>query len=325
MKRVSAFWLFGGLLLAGIVGLCSYYKYSLKPVSTDERQVVFVINRGEGVSTVAKRLKEHGLIRSENIFKIFVYLHNKTQSIQAGRFELSPSLNVEEIVNKLEKGKIDTWLTVIEGMRSEEIAQILENEFGLSKEEFVNLSREHEGKLFPDSYLIPPYFDNEDILALLLENFDKKTLNLPKKVDGLSQEEILILSSIVEREAKTKEDRRIVSGILIKRLKENWPLQVDATSQYYKASLEYQLKGWQDNWWPKVTPADLKIENPYNTYLNLGLPPKPICNPSLSSIESVINYQPSDYWYYISDPSGEHMYFAKTLEEHEANIQNYLR
>jgi UPF0755 protein len=325
MKQAKIFWVFLALLLVGIVGSYGYYTYSLRPVSTDKNRVVFIINRGEGVSAVAKRLKDHGLIRSESVFKIFVYLHNKTQDIQAGRFELSPSLNVEEILNKLEKGKVDTWLTVIEGMRSEEIAQVLEDEFGLSKEEFINLSQGHEGKLFPDSYLIPPYFDNEDILALLLENFDKKTSDLPKQVDGLSQEEILILSSVVEREAKTNRDRRIVSGILIKRLKEGWPLQVDATSQYYKASLQYQLEGWQDNWWPKVVPADLKMENPYNTYLNSGLPPKPICNPSLSSIESVVNYQPSDYWYYISDSNGEHMYFAKTLEEHEANIQNYLR
>lgn len=325
MKYARIFLIFLVLLMVGIAGSYGYYSYSLKPVSTTENKTTFIINKGEGVSTVAKRLKAQGLIKNENIFKIFVYLHNETRNIQAGRFELSPSLNVGEILEILRKGKIDTWLTVIEGMRTEQIAQVLEDEFGLSKEEFVSLSQGYEGRLFPDSYLIPPYFDNEDILELLLENFAKKTSDLPEEVDDFSQEEILILASIVEREAKTSQDRRIVAGILVKRLNEDWPLQVDATSQYYKANLQYKLEGWLDDWWPGVSPADLKMANPYNTYLNLGLPPGPICNPSLSSIESVVNYQPSDYWYYISDTKGESMYFAKTLGEHEANIQNYLR
>jgi len=325
MKYARIFLIFLILLIAVIVGSYGYYLYNLRPVSTNENKTTFIINKGEGVSTVAKRLETQGLIKNENIFKIFVYLHSETQNIQAGRFELSSSLNVEEILDILRKGKIDTWLTVIEGMRVEQIAQVLDDEFGLSREEFVSLSKNYEGRLFPDSYLIPPYFNNEDILELLLENFAKKISDLPKEVDGFSQEEILILASIVEREAKTSQDRKIVAGILVKRLNEDWPLQVDATSQYYKASLQYELEGWQDDWWPRVLPADLKMANPYNTYLNLGLPPGPICNPSLSSIESVINYQPSDYWYYISDAKGESMYFAKTLEEHEANIRNYLQ
>ena len=153
---------------------------------------------------------------------------------------------------------------------------------------------------------------------MLKQNFYTKTLSWQERIlkSDLSLEEALILASLVEREAKYDEDRVKVAEILIRRLNNDWPLQVDASVQY--------LSGSQGNWWPKVTKEDLKIDSPYNTYLYRGLQPTPICNPGLKSLESVLEAGETPYWYYLSDKKSE-MHYAETLEEHEENVARYLK
>lgn len=135
---------------------------------------------------------------------------------------------------------------------------------------------------------------------------------------SLTPDNVLILASLVEREARASADRPIIAGILLKRLRDGHPLQVDATVQY---AIGYTHS---DGWWRKeLTTDDLKFKSPYNTYINAGLPPGAICNPGLSSITAVIHPTPTDYYYYLSDKSGQ-MHYARTLEEHNANIARYL-
>ena len=131
------------------------------------------------------------------------------------------------------------------------------------------------------------------------------------------------MASLVEREAKHDDDRPVIAGIMLKRLKADWPLQIDATLQYALANLRCIAKSSCD-WWIVPTAADKKINSAYNTYLNNGLPPAPICNPGLSSIKAVVNPQTNNYWFYISDSKGQ-MHYAKTIEEHNENIAKYLR
>ena len=133
--------------------------------------------------------------------------------------------------------------------------------------------------------------------------------------------QVLILASLVEREARQSSTREKVAGIILKRYLADWPLQIDATVQYV---LGYQPN--EKSWWKKeLSEEDLKIDSPFNTYINKGLPPDPICNPSLSSIKAVINAdENTPYWYYLTDNQGV-MHYAITLEEHQNNINKYLQ
>jgi UPF0755 protein len=180
-----------------------------------------------------------------------------------------------------------------------------------------------EGYLFPDTYLIPEQATAGGIIEILVNNYYRRfddSLKAKAKKNGLSEKEVLILASLVEKEGRNDADRQKVASIILKRYRKDWPLQIDATIQY---ALGYQAN--EKTWWKKVLTADdLSIDSPYNTYKNTGLPPGPICNPGLSSITAVANANVNTpYWYYLSDKNGK-MHYSKTLEEHNANIKSYL-
>lgn len=299
-----------------------WWKESLSPVNpSDKTPKIFVIRRGEGVREIAWRLKKEGLTKNQVAFFLLVKKIGIDQNLQAGDFRLSPSMDAETIAQTLTRGMLDVWLTLLEGWRNEEIALKLAGELLLPESEFLKYAQ--EGYMFPDTYLIPKDATASAVVKILRDNFDKKlTSQLQEEAlkKGLTKEEIVILASIVEKEASGEEDRGIIAGILLKRLKKGWPLQADATIQY---ALGYQPE--ERTWWKKnLTEADKKIKSAYNTYLNPGLPPEPICNPGLASIGAVIYPQETDYWYYLHDKEGK-VHSAKTIEEHEENIGKYLR
>ncbi len=312
-------------ILVGIV--CIFYFYSLQPVGGSGEKM-FIINRGESTTTIAQRLEDQNLIRNKWAFLVFLNLTGQQGKLQAGGFRLSPRYSAGEIAKLLQSGKVDTWITFIEGERKEEYALKLEESLNLSAEDFLNLEQAEEGYLSPDSYLFPTDYGVDKITAKLRETFNRKWDDLDLSQASLSQEEIVILASLVEREANTDESRQIVAGILIKRWENDWPLQVDATVQYLKANRQCKSVSNETaddcNWWPKVTGSDLQnFDSPYNTYKYKGLPPAPICNPSLAAIKAVINPQITGYWYYLTGKDGE-MYYSETLEEHNQKIQRYL-
>ena len=173
-----------------------------------------------------------------------------------------------------------------------------------------------EGYLFPDTYEI--FFEEgiEDIVRRMLDNFDRKlTLELKEEIASQKKSifEIVTMASLIEKEVRTIEDKKIVSGILWKRLKSRMPLQVDATISY--------ITGRKTT---EITKEELKINSPYNTYKYKGLPLGPICNPGLESIKAAIYPKQSEYWFYLSTPEGETI-FSKTLREHNEAITKYLR
>jgi len=311
-------------VIAAVFGGFFWWNWATRVTAPNlKTKEVFVIRRGESLDSIAKRLKEEGLIRSSLAFKIVVYTQGLRGKIQAGSFHLNPGWNLYEIVQTLTLGTEDIWLTFPEGWRKEEFAQRLAaNLEGFDIEEFLSLTKDLEGYLFPDTYLIPKSATPSAIIKILTNNFEKKTKDLKITYQDL------ILASILEREVKHEEERPLVAGILIKRLKEGWPLQVDATVQYGLATKQFsnlaieQLNGF--DWWPKITKDDLGIDSPYNTYKYKGLPPTPICNPGLGAIKAVLNPLATDYWFYLSDEEGK-IHFAKTLEEHQENIIKYLK
>jgi len=298
-------------------------------VNPDDRTVkMFVIPQGWGVDQIGQQLKEEGLINSSLAFKLMVLKQGIAKDIQAGDFRLSSSMNLLEISQALTHGTVDIWVTIPEGLRKEEIANILNKSFTdqgieFNKKSFLARVEDLEGYLFPDTYLVPKTATVDRVVEIMQANFEKKFAFLEKET-SLTKEQIVVLASLVEREAKYDKDRPVIAGILLKRLKKGWGLQVDATVQYAKASINCSSAGKECNWWPEVTGQDVKkINSSYNTYQNQGLPPTAICNPGLASLKAVVDSTQSEYWYYLSDKSGK-IHYASTLEEHDRNIRKFL-
>ncbi len=291
---IGGFWVWQGI----------YY-----PVSPDsDKTVIFLVKKGEGAKEISIDLKEQGLIRYGSFFKIYALVQGQAEKLKAGEYELSPGMNVPEIVNKLASGdRIKKMITIIEGWTVKDIANYLEVE---------ELDPSLEGYLFPDTYEISPEDGIEEIVEKMLDNFDKKlTSELREEISsqGKTVHEIVIMASLFEKEVRTFEDKKIVAGILWKRLESNMPLQVDATIIY--------ITGKKTT---KILKEELRIDSPYNTYKYKGLPLGPISNPGLESILAAIYPQESQYLYYLSTPEGETI-FSRTLKEHNTAKAKYLK
>ena len=320
MSRIKQ--LIGGLLILIILifaGLAYYQAALRKPASDQNVSEKFVIAKGEGAAQIAKRLEEEGLINSSNLFKIYLRIANLTGNIQAGEYQIPKNLNLIQLVETLQHGTFAKKVTIIEGLRREQIAEIYEQELGIPQNGFLESSKDLEGKLFPETYFFEKDITAGQIVEKMVATYNTKvTDEIINRAEekGFNEQELLILASIVEREVNTEKDRPIVAGILAKRLEAEWPLQADATTQY--------AIGTKEDWWPKsITADDLEADSPYNTRKNPGLPPTPICNPGLEAVKAVADYVETPYWYYLTDSEGV-THYAETLDEHDANISKYL-
>lgn len=319
MTRVVVFLFVFILVVGGILAWWFDSTRAVDPVSRE--QVTFRVNAGDGVRTIAAHLSQDNLIRSSTAFFVLIKLMGIERSLQAGEFRLNRTMDSKTIASELTHGFQDTWVTTLEGWRNEEIASVLSKNLDIPESEFLKVAK--LGYMFPDTYLVPQDASAGAVIAIFTDAFNKN-VTLDMKADiratGMSLSEVITLASIVEREGHTDEDRPVIAGILMNRLQAGWPLQADATLQY---ALGYQSK--DKTWWKKsLYDEDKKINSPYNTYANPGLPPGPISNPGLASIRAAIYPKKTDYWYYLHDPAGG-VHYATTLEEHNANIEKYLR
>ena len=291
---------------------------SLPVNKLSKKDVIFVVDRGEPLNSIINGLSKEELIRSRLVFYIIVKQKGIEKKIQAGDFRLSSSMSANEIAVELTHGTLDIWVTIPEGLRKQEIAEILTNKLGVSELEFINKAQ--EGNLFPDTYLIPKNPTVDQVIELLSSTMQVKYTQALEEAKNskLSKTEILTLASLVEREASGDEDRQEIANIIYKRYLNDWPLQIDATLQY---ALGYQPD--EKSWWTKnLTQEEYStIKSPYNTYTNVGLPPTPICNPGEKSIIAVFNANPNTAnWYYSHDNKGR-VHFAVTLDSHEENTR----
>jgi len=300
-------------------------QYLLKPVSNQVTEPVrFVIPKGQAISIIGQRLQEEGLIKNALVFRMVTSYNDLSSKIQAGSFDLSPNLSTYEIANHLTIGTQDTWITILEGWRVEEIAESLSSQDldSFDQAEFIQLAKESEGMLFPDTYLIPREMSTKNIHSMLVNTFERKI------IQGLAQEitdsdrdfdDVLIMASLVEREARNYDQMRKVAGILWNRIDLGMALQVDATLQYVSG-----YSSLQNTWWAPPTSQQKQLDSSFNTYLHPGLPPSPIANPGYDAIKATLLPQESDDLYYIHANNGN-MYTAKTLDQHNSNINKYLR
>jgi len=318
----TRFIVFFFLLVLTAWGSWFWWSYSISPVDpADNTPVVVVVSRGEGAKAIAADLARQNLIRSPTGFYLLVKLLGIERDLQAGDFRLNKSMDARTIATTMTHGIVDVWMTTLEGWRIEEVATQLTKDLDIPERQFLSSAR--EGYMFPDTYLVPRDATASAVVEMFLDNFNKKVTPAMRKDatgTGLTFEQIITLASLVEREGNSDSDRPIIAGVLLNRIKLGMPLQVDATLQY---ALGYQP--FEKSWWKKeLTDEDKKIKSPYNTYINVGFPPGPIANPGLAAIRAAMYPTTTDYLYYIHDKTGA-VHFARTIEDHDANIRKYLQ
>lgn len=316
------------LFLVGLViftaGAAWWFVQPVAPAGVGIAQQTFIVAKGQGAAAIAYNLTAANLIKHPLAFRVVAKLTGLETQFQAGSYEIAPTMSVSEIVQLLTDGAEDLWVTIPEGWRAEEIAESLaahELPF-FDQTAFLALAKTDEGKLFPDTYLIPKEFTTEQIHALLTNTFDERmNESLVEEVANTQHDldEALVMASLVEREARGAEEMRHVAGILWHRIEIGMPLQVDATLQYVQGYSKSE-----ESWWPQPSIATKQTQSPFNTYLNPGLPPKPIANPGLDALRAALDPQPTEDLYYLHARNGE-IYYAETLDEHNANVQRYLR
>ena len=280
-------------LLATLIGFL-FWQVCLPSDINSQEKVIFSIEKGEGSRDIALNLERQGLIGWAPIFRVYVLTIGVSGKQQAGEYLLSPSMNIPEMAQKFTKGEVVTLkLTIPEGFTAEQIKEKLRQFPSLSGQELSSMD-EKEGYLFPDTYNFSYNTTLEEVLKTIEDNFGKKvTPDLKAEIEsqGKTLDQIIVMASLLEKELKTREDKKLAAGILWKRLTIGMALQVDA-----------------EMW----------------TYANPGLPPVAICNPGLESIEAAVYPEKSEFWYYLSTPEGETI-FSRTLEEHNVAKYEHLK
>lgn len=278
---------------------------------------ILTINPGQSLQTITVNLHNSKIIRSPFFFRFHVFLLGGEKKLKAGDYLLDRREGPTDLAYRITRGEFHletVKVTIPEGWSIYEIADYLKlNLVDFDKVRFINIAKDKEGYLFPDTYFVSPTVKPDQIVSMMSDNFENKL----KEVGSLATsthnlKEIITISSILEEEGITTESRRIIAGILWKRLSLGIPLQVDSTFLYINGKNTYEL-----------TLDDLKIDSPYNTYKYKGLPPGPISNPGLDSISSALNPIETKYLYFLSSKSGK-MYYSETFEDHKKNKELYL-
>jgi UPF0755 protein len=277
------------------------------------------IPEGATAESVAEILEEKGVIKRSEWFLYLTNRYRVQEKLQAGIYEFSGRVPLRRVISKIVMGDVLlVRVTIPEGYTVKDIAKTLEKKKLCKSDEFIEYAEKEklEGFLFPDTYLFPHKVSVEAIVNTMFRRF--------KNVfEGIYGEEItdanfhkvkdiVIVASIVEKEAMYNDGKDIIAGIIHRRLKKKMPLQSCATVLYAMGKPKARLSS-----------ADLKIRSPYNTYIHKGLPPGPICNPGLYSLKSAINPPKTDYLYFVSMGNGRN-YFSKTYQEHIDATKRFL-
>ncbi|TYS68864.1 endolytic transglycosylase MltG [Sutcliffiella horikoshii] len=337
------------LALTGVIGGGYFYiKNALQPVNKEDTKTETVeIPIGSSPTSIGRILEENGIINNGKVFRYYVKFKNES-GFMAGEYELSPSMNLDEIIGHLKEGRVQQevvfQITIPEGRQLEQIAVILENRMGLSEKEFLEKANDKEfldkmrkkypkvitdemfeeevkyaleGYLFPATY--PFYVENptaEEVIDVMLQKTNEvlqdDAVRIGMENKELTTHELLTMASLIEAEATMQADREKISSVFYNRLDVGMPLQTDPTVLY--ALGEHKERTLYEH---------LEVDSPYNTYKNQGLPPGPIANAGLISIQAALNPAETEFYYFLATPEGE-VLFNETLEEHNIDKNEYI-
>lgn len=315
------------VIAAGLAAALLYATFSDRSRPVSPTQVI--VPRGSTFAQVARALVDQGVISNVTTFRLLARVRGQEAAVRAGEYRFTPHLTQNDVLRALVTGgaQVATWLTVPEGFTATQIAQRLERDGVGASTPFVRdftgrgilvdgvRTKSLEGFLFPSTYLMPLGASPEQAAAPMLAEFFKE---LPRdaatraRALHVTVPQAVTVASLVEREAKTEVDRPKIAEVIYNRLRLGMPLEVDATIEYALPEHKTQLSF-----------ADLKVDSPYNSYTHVGLPPTPIANPGLPSLEAALHPSKGDELYYVYCGNGVHV-FARTLAEHQANVARCL-
>ncbi|MCX7792932.1 MAG: endolytic transglycosylase MltG [Thermodesulfovibrionales bacterium] len=324
--RKDFFLIFSGILLIVFV----YLSFQLfVPVRREPEKLEILIPKGMTFREAVNLLYEKRLIRDRNLFIILGRLTGLHRSLRYGYYEFLGGVSPASVFRKLLRGEIEEYeIKFIEGQTLAELAEVLEEKGIVDKDRFFNLVRDRsllkelsvdapslEGYLYPTTYRIPKGTDVIDILKFMVNTMRKMINPYIEKAEemGLSENELLTLASIIEKEARVDYERPLISAVYHNRLKRKMKLQADPTAVY-------ELRGTKK----LVTRKDLLRKSIYNTYMHKGLPPGPIAAPGLKSIVAAVNPAQVPYLYFVSNNDGTH-YFSERFDEHRQAVQEYIK
>lgn len=331
------------VLLAALVVATWALVLGSGPVSGDKTPVRVMITQGASARVIADTLYQNHLIRSPLVFLLTSTMSGASERLKHGVCELNRSMSAPEIIRSLVEGNtLESWVTIPEGKTLREIADILGAKQLANPNTFLDLTTSQadqfaaysflsddnlEGYLFPDTYRVQRGTTTDEIIKMMLDTFERRVVTahrdeieevIAKKFklgeDGFDEglHKILIVASLVEREARVPADRAKIAAVIWNRLAKDMKLEVDATVTYSLGKSRANKA--------KVYYKDLESDSPYNTYRRFGLPPAPICNPGLASIKAALKPAQIDALYYVAKKDGSHV-FSMTLAEHNASKQ----
>ena len=328
-SKISPKFFKNALSISGIIAMAAFlflgFEIYVPANPFSHETITYTVPKGLGDDEIAKDLQKLKIIRSNYFFRFYVIASFQHASLQAGKYNFSPRMSVYEIVKKMTSGDVvKNKITILEGWDAQDIANYFEQKELCKKDEFLSLIKKDysayfdfledkpkglslEGYLFPDTYEIAEGEACQDVVGVILANFGKKvTPELRAEIAKQNKSifDIVTMASMIEKEVRKMNDKKIVSGILWKRIAIGMPLQLDATVNY--------VTGKSD---AGVAIKDTKIDSPYNTYKYYGLPKGPISSPGMNSITAAIYPTKTDYLYYLTDGV---TIFSKTFEEHVA-------
>ncbi|MFA6094650.1 MAG: endolytic transglycosylase MltG [Candidatus Paceibacterota bacterium] len=306
------------ILVLVVVTMSALYFSAFQKPAKEIFPILARIESGSSLGKTADILEDAGVIKSKFWFTFFVYVRGGQSKIAAGDYYFEEPANVLKVAKLISVGEhnlITFKITIPEGTSVLGIARLFEKKIPhFDTDKFIKLAASKEGYLFPDTYFFPINSVPETIIPVLEKTFTEKIKTITADIEKFKKpiKDVLTMASILEEEANNERDRKIVAGILWKRIAIGMPLQVDAAFAYAVGISTYDL-----------TLADLKEDSPYNTYTNRGLPPGPITNPGIESLQAAVTPIKTEYLYYLSDRKGV-MHYAKDFEGHKANKALYL-
>ncbi len=340
-KLLFGFGMVAFVILMGL-GVFFFFELGQKPGFRDDN-VPFIIEKGDTFSSITESLYSKQLIRNTFVFRVRAKMLGAESKVQAGAVTLRHNMNVDEVLESITSVRLnDRTITVVEGWRLEQIAQVLA-EKGWDKYKFIKAVREEdwqfgflndkpagasaEGFLFPDTYKIPGNYSETQIAEMMLRRFaDQFDAPLRQKArEGNGIYKIVILASIIEREAVKADERPKIASVFYNRLKADMRLETDPTVQWARDTAKFTRDNSFSEWWTAPDKDDLAIDSSYNTYKVKNLPPGPICNPGLASLKAATEPASTDFIFFVAtgERDGSHA-FSRTLEEHNLNVKKYL-
>jgi len=316
---VSVLFIISGFLIYGWV--------LFGPTGSSKQTEVFVIPQEKDGFDVTQALWEQKFIKNAKAFQFLLNNFAIDKEIKSGGYRLSQNMNAWQVMKKITGREDLIWVTISFCPRKEQIGEKLASALGWSQEEldkwntiYTNTKPEYfEGVYYPDTYLIPVDESGAQVAMRFINRFNEKFAPFADKfiAKNIKWTTGLKIASLIAREAAGREDMKLISAVIWNRLDKGMLLQIDATMQYTLG------KNANGSWWGNINLTEKEKDSPYNSYLNSGLPPTPICSPNIDAIEAALNPAETDCLYYLHDDKKQ-IHCAKTYEEHKANIKKYL-